>query len=143
MEFPSPEAGLVISFAYLWRHEHAEGQEEGRKNRPCVIVLAIEDDAGKTLVTVAPITHSQPTDATSGLEIPTRVKHHLGLDEDRSWVILNEVNRFTWLGYDLRPIARGTSKIDYGFLPPLLFDKIKAGILDRVLRSDRSVTSRD
>jgi hypothetical protein len=38
MALPEPERGLVISYSYLWSHEAAEGAEEGRKNRPCVIV---------------------------------------------------------------------------------------------------------
>jgi hypothetical protein len=35
------------------------------------------------------------------VEIPLRVKEHLRLDSERSWVILNEVNVFTWPGFDL------------------------------------------
>jgi hypothetical protein len=42
MPIPSPEPGLVISYAYLWHHEHEAGREEGRKDRPSVIVLAVE-----------------------------------------------------------------------------------------------------
>ena len=60
MPIPTPEPGLVISYAYLWHHESQAGQEEGRKDRPSVIVLAVErqaDDA--TLVTVLPITHKR------------------------------------------------------------------------------------
>jgi PadR family transcriptional regulator, regulatory protein PadR len=34
MSIPNPEAGLVISYAYLWHTEHQAGQEEGRKDRP-------------------------------------------------------------------------------------------------------------
>jgi hypothetical protein len=26
---PTPEPGLVISYAYLWHHEHEAGREEG------------------------------------------------------------------------------------------------------------------
>ena len=40
MSVPNPQSGLVISYAYLWHHEHQGGQEEGRKDRPCVIALA-------------------------------------------------------------------------------------------------------
>lgn len=36
---------LVISYPYLWHHEHRAGQEEGQKNRPCVIVLAVKREA--------------------------------------------------------------------------------------------------
>jgi hypothetical protein len=46
MAIPTPEAGLVISYAYLWHHEHLAGQEEGRKDRPTVIVLATRGEGG-------------------------------------------------------------------------------------------------
>ena len=42
MPIPSPEPGLVISYAYLWHYEHQAGREEGQKDCPSVIVLAIE-----------------------------------------------------------------------------------------------------
>ena len=55
---PTPEAGLVISYAYLWRREHQAGQDEGLKDRPSVIVLSVERQKdGATIVTVLPITH--------------------------------------------------------------------------------------
>jgi hypothetical protein len=61
MAIPTPEAGLVISYAYLWHHEQQSGQEEGRKDRPSVIVLAVErEDDDTIVVTVLPITHSAP-----------------------------------------------------------------------------------
>jgi hypothetical protein len=31
MPIPNPEPGLVISYAYLWHHEHQAGREEGQK----------------------------------------------------------------------------------------------------------------
>lgn len=55
MALPTPEAGLVIACAYLWHHEHMVGREEGRKNRPSVIVLAVQDESDDaTAVTVLP-----------------------------------------------------------------------------------------
>lgn len=71
MPVPDPEPGLVISYAYLWHDEHLAGQEEGRKDRPGVIVLAVErgsDDA--TTVTVLPVTHSAPINPAAAIEIP-------------------------------------------------------------------------
>jgi|SRR6516165_4935128 hypothetical protein len=86
MPIPNPEPGLVISYAYLWHHEHEAGREEGRKDRPSVIVLVIEREAdGATIVTVLPITHSPPADQNSAVEIPPPVKRHLGLDDERSF----------------------------------------------------------
>jgi hypothetical protein len=53
MPIPTPEPGLVISYAYLWDHEAQSGQEEGRKDRPCVIAIAVERQPDReTLVTV-------------------------------------------------------------------------------------------
>jgi hypothetical protein len=78
------------------------------------------------------------------VEIPLRVKEHLGLDSERSWVILNEVNVFRWPGFDLRPIKNGDGRVDYGLLPPKLFDRLiekfkdleRKGKVDRAAREE-------
>jgi len=54
-------------------------------------------------------------------ELPPAVKKHLGLDEERSWIVVDELNTFTWPGYDLRPIKKKEDRFDYGFLLPKLF----------------------
>lgn len=124
MAIPSPETGLVISYAYLWHHERQAGQEEGRKNRPSVIVLTVERPKdGATLVTVLPITHSAPAIPEAAVEMPVAVKKHLGLDDARSWVMVHEGNEFVWPGYDLVKIPR-TERYDYGFLPPRFFKQV-------------------
>jgi hypothetical protein len=124
MPIPTPEPGLVISYAYLWHFEHEAGLEEGRKDRPSVIVLAIERQSDETTeVTVLPITHGPPADPATAIEIPAAVKRHLGLDADRSWVIVSEGNEFDWPGYDLRKIGR-SDRYDYGFLPPRFFSLV-------------------
>lgn len=94
MPLPDPELGLVISYAYLWRREHLAGQREGRKDRPCVIVMALDRGPAGTIVTVVPVTHAAPKDPSVAMELPQAVKRHLGLDEARSWVMLDESNRF-------------------------------------------------
>ena len=131
MALPAPEPGLVIPYAYLWRREHRDGREEGRKVRPVVIVLAVLG-VGRTAprVTVAPITHSPPSlgDAAA-LELPPRVKQALGLDRERSWIVLDEVNQFTWPGYDVRPVPGGGDRFAYGFIPP----KLHAEMVRRLL----------
>jgi hypothetical protein len=126
--FPEPKPGLVISYSYLWSEESEKGQVEGRKDRPCAIVLALDSESGEDgklqQVAVVPITHSAPQDLSVAIEIPHRVKEHLGLDGERSWVILSEFNLFSWPGFDLRPIRRGAARVDYGFLPPRFFDRL-------------------
>jgi hypothetical protein len=127
MALPEPEPGLVISYAYLWHHEHQDGHDEGRKDRPCVIVVATERaDDGATIVTVAPITHRPSDDPAAAVEIPQAIKQTLSLDLDRSWVVVNEGNKFVWPGFDLRKIP-ATGQFDYGFLPPRFFNDVRAG----------------
>jgi len=124
MPIPSPEPGLVISYAYLWHDERKAGQEEGRKDRPSVIVLTVERPANDTtVVVVLPITHSPPTNPASAVEIPAAVKRHLGLDDARSWIIVAEGNEFDWPGYDLRKVGN-SDRYDYGLLPPRFFNQV-------------------
>jgi hypothetical protein len=124
MPIPNPEPGLVISYAYLWHHEHQAGREEGAKDRPAVIVLAVERESdGATLVTALPITHSPPANPASAVELPLPVKRHLGLDDARSWVVVTEGNEFLWPGYDLRKLPHA-DRYDYGFLPPRFFNRV-------------------
>ncbi len=126
MAIPTPEPGLIISYAYVWDHEAQSGQDEGRKDRPCVIALAIErQQDGETLVTVLPVTHRLPDDAAAAVEIPLAVKKHLGLDDARSWVIVSEGDQFVWPGYDLRKVPN-TDRFDYGYLPPRFFKEVLA-----------------
>lgn len=121
MPLPDPELGLVISYAYLWRRDYLAGHEEGQKDRPCVIVLAVDRGVDGTKVTVVPVTHSQPRDPSVVVELPPAVKRHLGLDHERSWVMLDEGNRFVWPGFDLRLVPNANGRYEYGFLPPRLF----------------------
>jgi len=143
LTIPKPEPGLVISYAYLWRHEHNRGQEEGRKNRPCVVILAVEDRHAAVRVTVAAITHTSPHADTLALEVPVRVKQHLGLDDERSWIVLNEVNQFDWPGFDLRPVSGRSDKYDYGFIPPKLFAAARDKLLEASASRKTKIIPRD
>jgi hypothetical protein len=124
----APEPGLVINYAYLWHYEHRVGREEGRKDRPSVIILCVEGPSkGETVVTVLPITHRKPDDPSTAVEIPLAVGRQLGFDDDHSWVIVDEANKFTWPGYDLR--QRRDGGYHYGYLPPRLFNNIRTAFL--------------
>jgi hypothetical protein len=117
---------LVIRYSYLWASQYAQGQEEGVKDRPCAIVLATADDADGQVVTVLPISHTPPTNPLFAVELPAAVKRRLKLDDERSWVILAEANRFTWPGPDLRPLRPGDAQsAAYGPLPYGLFEEIR------------------
>lgn len=143
MALPTPVPGLIISYAYLWRTQQQAGSAEGRKDRPCAIVVATKDEDGDTLVYVAPITHVAPP-AGSGLEVPPTVKRRLGLDAERSWIITDELNRFVWPGYDLRPIAPDRpDRFHWGFLPVELFESLKAAVLRHQRARRLGVVERD
>jgi len=129
----------VVRYSYLWASEHARGQEEGVKDRPCAIVLVATNDASGQTVTVLPITHSLPSDPTLAVEIPAAVKRRLGLDDARSWVVLTEANRFAWPGPDLRPLKPGdAASVAFGPLPYALFEDIR----QKFLAALRARTSR-
>ncbi len=126
MAFPVPVPGLVIRYSYLWASEHARGQEEGVKDRPCAIVLATTNEASDQVVTVLPITHTPPSNPLLAVEIPAAVKRRLRLDDARSWVMLTEANRFAWPGPDLRPATPGdAATVAYGPLPYGLFEDVR------------------
>jgi hypothetical protein len=123
--FPTPVPGLVIRYAFLWREEAAKGLEEGGKDRPCAVILVVRDDDGEPIVTVLPITHSPPTDPQLAVELPSVTKRRLGLDDDRSWVVVTDANRFAWPGPDLRTAPTGDpASAAYGLLPAGLFREI-------------------
>lgn len=128
MALPTPEPGLVISYADLWHDEARRGIEEGAKDRPCAVVLVAEkEEGGETVVTVAPVTHTPPTRPQDAVEIPTPTKSRLGLDDQPSWIVVSEINRFVWPGPDLRPVPRSSQqRFDYGLLPPKLFAQVRA-----------------
>jgi PemK-like, MazF-like toxin of type II toxin-antitoxin system len=132
VSLPVPQPGLVISYSYLWAREHQEGVEEGRKDRPCAIVAARQIIEECEVVTVIPITHTPPSNASDAVEIPSAIKAHLGLDDLPSWIIVTETNDFLWPGADIRPVP-GVSprRYHYGMLPPRFF----AHVRDRLLQA--------
>lgn len=144
MSLPEPEPGLVISYAYLWRHEHNKGQDEGRKDRPALIVLSIDNaKTGNPRVTVAAITHTMPHSDTIALEVSPAVKRHLGLDDERSWIVLDEVNQFNWPGFDVRPLPGSRDRYTYGFVPPKLYTLAKTMLLQADAKRKVKVIPRD
>lgn len=131
MSFPAPVPGLVIRYSYLWRAQHLQGQEEGVKDRPCAVILVVRDSAGDDIVTVLPITHMPPSDLATALEIPAATKARLGLDDERSWIVLTEANRFVWPGPDLRPAIQGVAQsAAYGVLPARFYDTLRNRFLE-------------
>ena len=130
-----PDIGLVIRHAYLWWAEARQAREEGSKDRPCVIVHLRVNEHQELETYICPVTHTPPEVLEKAIEIPAATKKRLRLDDERSWIITTEVNRFSWPGPDLRPVPGGG--YSYGLLPGTmtrdLVAQIKANALDRSL----------
>ncbi|MGK9050185.1 hypothetical protein [Neorhizobium petrolearium] len=131
MSFPEPKPGLVIRYAFLWSSEADRGSAEAAKDRPCAIVVAAYNKAGAIQTIVAPVTHSPPAggDPAASLEIPAAICRNLGFDDGRHWLRLDELNRFLWPGYDLRPRPDDPGRWDYGMLPKDFFDLMRKRII--------------
>jgi hypothetical protein len=126
MDIPAPKPGQVLRYAYLWADEHADGREEGTKDRPVALVLNIQTTGPHAKVAVVAITHAAPTSDQDAIEIPAVIKRNLGLDDARSWVVLTELNVFVWPGPDLRPAgALSADSVLYGYLPAGFFTTIR------------------
>jgi hypothetical protein len=81
-------------------------------------------------VVILPITHTRPDKDTVGVEIPTRVREALGLDDAPSWVIISEHNVDEWPNAGLAPLPGRPDVFSYGFIPPGLFARVKALFLE-------------
>jgi hypothetical protein len=130
---------MVVRYAFLWSSEAKAGASEGRKDRPCVVIIAVARAADRRIrVRVLPMTH-RPTEAARSVVIPPRVNRHLGLDDDASWIVLDEINEFIWPGVDLRPISRSKAGVwTFGVLPAEIFDEVR-GKLRTVLQQRRTL----
>ncbi len=137
----TPEPADVLSYSYLWAREAEAGEESGRKDRPVVVVVARLQRSAGTLLLVAPISHLAPERPEEGIEIPANVKKQLGLDREKSWIVLTELNRFIWPGPDVRPVPGSDSPL-YDALPDWLFARVREGIVRRSEAGRLQVTKR-
>lgn len=132
MALPDPVAGMVIRYSYLWSDERRKGREEGAKDRPCVVVLAVTREDDKIIVTVAPITHRPPQPDSGAIEIPIDQKRRLRLDDEQSWIVTDELNRFNWPGPDLKTVdARKPGRFSYGLISRDLYYKVRDAIVSQ------------
>ena len=88
---------------------------------------------------MVPVTHTPPASGT-GIELPHRVKAHLGLDDKRSWVVLTDLNRVLWDDAGIVPATR--VRWDYGALPQPLLIEIQQGIAKLARQKRLAVVNR-
>ena len=140
MAFPEPEPGFVVRHDYRRTHEAAAGCDRGR-DRPAWLVAASDSRTGPRFVLLLPITRMWPVGDTIGIEIPTKVKQAIGLDDARNWVIISEHTVDEWPNAGLSPVPGKPGTFGYGFIPPGLFAPIKAGFLE-LARQNKSGAAR-
>lgn len=137
MPLSKPVPGLVINYSFLWPHEADRNIEEGVKNRPCAIVVAAKDNT----VLVVPITHRRPSTSRKAIQMPSKTKLRLGLDDEASWIITDSLNRFKWPGPDIRPLSSGD--VAYGQLPHALTVQIRKAVLAHHNKKSQRTIKRD
>jgi hypothetical protein len=126
-DYPQPIPGLVIRYSYLWKREAEAGQIEGQRHRPCAIVVAVVQEEGEWVVTVAPVTRERPKNPDQAIALSAATRRRLGLGHQPNWIMATEVNSFYWPGPDLRPTSKG--QYAYGELPAVVFEALKQRIL--------------
>lgn len=131
---PKPPIGHLIAYEYLWLSRSEIN--DAAKTYPVAVVAAREIVGPVTLAYVLGISHSLPKPNDRALEVPRKLKRHLGLDEEPSWIYTNQVNVFAWAGPDLRPAVRLTTLPSakdtcvIGPLPSDWFDEVKRHLVE-------------
>lgn len=120
-----PQPGDVIRYFYLWRHEHNRGEEDGSKLRPCMVVATFRYQ-GRLRVLTVPLT-TRDYSPVHSIELPPRFLKAFGLD-DRSRLVWNDVNEFTWVGPDVRAGPDGNRIL--AAVPATIVERVKAKIVE-------------
>lgn len=124
-----PPPGSIIHYAYLWADEHEAGREEGRKDRPAlVLALTVDAKAHQTRVLVLAVTHTSPRDPLAAIPFPEAEKRRLALDDIPAWIVTIEGNSFVWPRPDIRPAPGRPSWTR-------VYGQVSAALLRRVARS--------
>ena len=139
-----PKPGLVIRYDFLWKEEADKGYTDGRKDRPCTIIVAtkLRDDGSRDVI-VCPITHSPPMSGETAVAIPMNMARHLNLDDEQCWIKTHQVNTIIWekdrLPYGVVPAFKG--QWFFGQLHKKLgaqaFEQVKENFNARALKNVR------
>lgn len=127
-----PRPGDVLPYRFLFSDQADAGREEGIKERPCVVVLAV-GEGERPQVVVAPVTTRPPVDPDA---VPLSAEAFGG---DRpSWILPWELNVFRWTGPDVGRARRPAGAWwRIGVLEPRL-QKVLAGRVRARLEARRA-----
>ena len=111
-----PRPGDILRYVYLFHRERRD-RDEGVKERPVVVIDA--DPSTRRVAVVAVTTKGERN--PGAIALPDAVASAAGLSRG-SAVVVNEYNAFTWLGFDIRPVAGGfvTGRLPPGFAHKVL-----------------------
>lgn len=109
-------AGHILRYVYLFEEEQRRGRDEGVKER-FVVVVGVE---GSRYLVAAITTKGEGR--KNAIAIPDEIARTAGLAPGSS-VVVSEFNRFTWPGFDIRPLMKQPGYIA-GRLPPRFTAKI-------------------
>ena len=85
-----------------------------------------------------------PPEDGGSVELPAATKRRLRLDEQRSWVVTDDLNEFVWPGPDLRPVPRRRPvTFVYGLLPSGLYEAVRRRVLEHARARTVHHTRRD
>lgn len=117
---PDPARGRLIRYDYLWAREFGKHLRNGLKTRKCLI-WSVEPHLSGFVVDALPLS----TSSTSGVVLTDGECAKLGLDLGAR-IIVDEANRFTWLGPDLEIQADGSFYV--GVITRKIADRVTAAL---------------
>jgi hypothetical protein len=122
---PTPEIGIVVHYASLFRSRTRNIGDSG-KGGPCLVVALFPDkeEPLRTGVLYLPITHTEPGLDEEALEIPPNVRAAAGLDGFRQWLLVGQSNWDTW-PEDIFNIPKKPGIFHYGYVPPGFFKTVQ------------------
>lgn len=118
-ELPAPKVGMVVNYEYIWARQFRDGfkPEDVVKIRPCAI-LAVVEGKDDTTVYVSPMTHTAPYHPERSIKLGEDTSRRLRMDCNSTYLMVDEVNKFTWPGDGLRRVFnRGAASYSFGNLP--------------------------
>lgn len=94
MSIEPPPRGSIIIYPYLWLRQAASGETEGRKDRPCCLLLAVKDQGtGEHHMMLLAISSQPPSADQRAIEIPAIERRRAGLSRyPAAWIVTSEFN---------------------------------------------------
>ena len=95
------QSGSLIDYQFLWHRESLNGETEGRKSRPCAVVLRLRNS-----FLIMPVTTKPPLGNALAIPFPEIEALRLKLERGiRRWVIIDEINIDQIPSYVMEPDA--------------------------------------